>query len=83
MCFFLYVCACVIGTKHQPIDGGTGPAHIQRPPVREKHGEPNESSGRKAEGGLRKSPQSQSKGLSGNLLSVTSGTVVKVFITVE
>lgn len=60
------------GTEHQSVNGGAGPADVQRSTVCQEHGEPNESGGWKTEGGLRQSPQSKSKGLSGNCLPVTS-----------
>lgn len=60
------------GSEHQPVDGGAGPAHVQGPTVRPGHGEPDESGGRKVEGGLGKPPQPQSKGVSGNWPSVVA-----------
>lgn len=43
---------CVTGSEHQPVNGGAGPADIQRSTVCKEHGEPNESGGWKAESGL-------------------------------
>lgn len=62
------------GSEHQPVDGGAGPAHVQGPTVCPGHGEPDESGGRKVEGGLGKPPQPQSKGVSGNWPSVVTNS---------
>ena len=42
----------VTGSEHQPVNGGAGPADIQRPTVREEHRESDEGGGREAEGGF-------------------------------
>lgn len=60
------------GPEHQPVDGGAGPADVQGPTVCPGHGEPDESGGRKVEGGLGKPPQPKSKGVSGNWPSVVT-----------
>lgn len=40
------------GSEHQPVNGGAGPADLQRSGVREEHRGPDESGGREAESGL-------------------------------
>lgn len=76
-CLVYPVVLCV-GSEHQPVDGGAGPADVQRSTVCSGHREPDESGGWKVKGGLGKPAQSKSKGVSGNRLSVTFCTAPHV-----